>query len=73
MKTPEGASVLEAGTIGVIPVVYNVDGPSVHASNGQEMAIPVMKDGFEFHTPHSVSPLVGNRTGNFLLVKLLEI
>ena len=32
MKTPEGASVLEAGTIGVIPVVYNVDGPSVHAS-----------------------------------------
>ena len=32
VKTPEGVSVLEVGTIGVIPVAHNVDGPSVPAS-----------------------------------------
>lgn len=32
MKSPEGVSVLEVGTIGVIPVAHNVDGPSVPAS-----------------------------------------
>lgn len=37
------------------------------------MAASVMKDRFQLNTPGSVNSLVGNRTGNFLLVEPLEM
>lgn len=41
--------------------------------NGEEMVVSAMKDRFQLNTPGSVNILVGNKTGNFLLVEPLEI
>ena len=41
--------------------------------HGDEMAVSVMKDRFQFNTPGSVSTLVGHRTGDLLLVEPLEL
>lgn len=74
MEIPGGASIIEVGTTGVTP-----GSPQCRWSrrnlclSGEEMAASVMKDRFQLNTPGSVNSLVGNRTGNFLLVEPLEM
>lgn len=46
----------------------------VHLSlNEEEIAVPALKERFQLNTLGSVYTLVGNRTGDFLLVEPLEL